>query len=1034
MNKPPYTQYVPRAQPQYIETIRAFKGIDQHDNQFITDNTSAEDMLNMYIDENKLLSCRPKLSLYKKLDSKIKDAFRLKDRTLVLLENTKLYFIYKDYIEEIINSTDTLVDNLNNCFEYKTKVWIVPDFVIENNVLSIFSPYIPIVEVAGGETTLAYESLNILTDKYNVTSQISQNDSFNFPTISEDFSNETYSSNNIIYTNSDDTSKSFFTPDGAYYFKVDGTIMTTYRYDYEQSSVPKLLHVIDTGNINNIPVSIKYKNDFTIAVMMCTGSQVRIFRNNTWYVINLTGYKFKKWEDVERYYTTINEIDTPYGKLVFDNTIIDIPKIDESAEFDISDDGITLICNVSYIKDEEKQYQILVAVYNLEKNIYELKLGLTHYSDYSVFFNNAGFDILKKTYRIQYTKFNNSNDLFLGTTLYDASTGINVEDKEYLGLRRIYPKDLQAVRLQVQLNQSGTTAATDLAYAYIKEDGTFVSRTRTGTTNTIATVSKGTYIVSDRIQGSTELRNWYITLSNGTEYNLGQNYRYRTTAGSEAGLYRYWSYYFTNISDIDLPGKTKIGDFVISNNLEYALTKTIDDLYYIWNEFKTNLTNIVLILPNISFADIVGLNVGDNGDLFIFSSPTSIYSGDMLYCNRQEVNKYIISRFKLENKISSNISFYDISYISIRNIIYRIAQYVIQFKINYDDPLARVMYSKVSITDTEKRQLLRNKLLSSTVSILYNNSYWLGGDSYTFYSEPFDFTYFPISNYNEYENKTITGFNAIGDNALAILHTTGYYLASQTSYGEQGETTIQYNEAKSKLGNIAVNGVITSRINEIPLHVYNDGIYALTLIENVQSTERNVINISTNITQKLLQEKLSEVFTFNSYIWTFFCFPNGHMYIWDNENWFYWELNVPIIYAHSDVENNIYVYSEDTVLILDQNDDNYIDYNDKRIDWFWRSTRFNLKGEHKQLEYIRFLVNNKNNNNYDFLYDIKTWPIDMGQTKAQLGGSVDVFGIQKIRTFVQNFEYLQLTINNNPKNASKVQLNEINLYYKVRRL
>ena len=107
-------------------------------------------------------------------------------------------------------------------------------------------------------------------------------------------------------------------------------------------------------------------------------------------------------------------------------------------------------------------------------------------------------------------------------------------------------------------------------------------------------------------------------------------------------------------------------------------------------------------------------------------------------------------------------------------------------------------------------------------------------------------------------------------------------------------------ETKAIKGNVAVNAPTVTYYSNYPVHIGKDGIYALQLEENVQSSERITVLITEGINRKLLDETLTNCITFNNSYYTYFVFPlttDSHIYLLDNRTneWFYWEMPIKII-------------------------------------------------------------------------------------------------------------------------------------------
>jgi len=976
MNKPPIQQSIPRLQPQYIERLRTFKGIDMRENQFVPDVTSCKDMLNMYVDEHKLLSNRPKLSLRCEMPGVVKSAYKLVGRTLILLVTGVLMFMSSSCeLTTIDNPDNIVVDDLYGCYEYKDKVYITPNLEIVNNKLQVVEPYIPTTMIGRSELTpgTPLEDFNILTSNHyekwfwdgRWALDYTQVD---YPGKGE-FVEETYSSFEDVSKTIPDFGMWGINAQYDVIFKPDTLVLeqvcdtglllkklnTTankwewYKLKYGEGNEPELLTPpTDMTAVMQSPeyyiiYSAKAKNDFNVIVWnKYTEVWVTVFNNNYKlldnYTYGMVGSDPRKW------YCWVPHVDA----------------------WDVSNTGDTVVFTIaqSLINSGEGAYTWVCRWNGTQYNIFKDTPTYVHSPNYT----SNGI--------INYVKIADNNaTILLGSTL----------------VSRVYSSASYFFRRQ------------NFMYPIAELYSFFVAIN--GTNNFTPMLTPG---VSDPISGT------YPNLIYTAHYNINRIYT--------------------------SPNLTKVMITPLGRNTT------------LYTRFNVNTSdNSAFSLPGIEFYYIV---LTDNADMFIFTN------NDIFYIdNTSDIR--VISRFRLKVKPSLENLFwtnYGISNMINFTVKYRdVNNNITEFKLDFDSFEAYVKFKREQIdpisvttngqTTSINLQELRDELLTSDTSILYANRYWLGTDDFTFASAVLDWSYYPISFYNEYPNKKITGFNQVGEDALAIFHTRGYYLVSRLT--ADNFSNFAYNEMKSKTGNIAKKGLILTRATELPIQVFNDGLYGLLLVENIATTERNVVNITNNITEKLLKEDLTQMRSFNSYIWTFFILPNGHMYIFDNGEWYYWEIPYEITYAYSDNDNTIFIISKDKLLFFDKtNDNNYYDYKDDnkrpyyQIEWYWQSQRLNLKGEQKQLEWMRFLANHTEQEKYDFMYELRAWPVDYGQNEARLNGNIDILGITKERVFVHRFEYLELKLFNRElqrhevekKPNTRLRLNEIDFYYKERRM
>ena len=102
-------------------------------------------------------------------------------------------------------------------------------------------------------------------------------------------------------------------------------------------------------------------------------------------------------------------------------------------------------------------------------------------------------------------------------------------------------------------------------------------------------------------------------------------------------------------------------------------------------------------------------------------------------------------------------------------------------------------------------------------------------------------------------------------------------------------------ETKTNKGNVSIHAPITTPLNDLPIHICDDGIYTMTQISNVESSDRIVESISMNINAKFIPEIKSKIFTMKYRYWTYIIIPNRiktDIFVLDDRKnaWFYWEI------------------------------------------------------------------------------------------------------------------------------------------------
>ena len=223
------------------------------------------------------------------------------------------------------------------------------------------------------------------------------------------------------------------------------------------------------------------------------------------------------------------------------------------------------------------------------------------------------------------------------------------------------------------------------------------------------------------------------------------------------------------------------------------------------------------------------------------------------------------------------------------------------------------IWGTLTAEDDDEWKTHRQTLLKSTLFTRFDNNYWLAGGNRYYRSQNNDPTYFPITEYNDLgdSNEEITGFNLANDTTLIAYKKDRVYLIQPfTSSLDTIEYTIT--ESKNTVGNTAIGAPIVTTLTEIPLQINNDGIYGLSQVSNVSSTERIADLMSESINERWLNEDdkiIKNALTLNRLYWTYIILPYidkniTKIYLLDNRtnSWYYWEL--PIVVLNAFVKDN----------------------------------------------------------------------------------------------------------------------------------
>lgn len=330
----------------------------------------------------------------------------------------------------------------------------------------------------------------------------------------------------------------------------------------------------------------------------------------------------------------------------------------------------------------------------------------------------------------------------------------------------------------------------------------------------------------------------------------------------------------------------------------------------------------------------------------------------------------------------------------------------------------------------------RNSLLQSTLMTRFDNNYWFAEGNRYYRSQNNDPTYFPITEYNDLgdSNEAITGFNLANDTTLLAYKSNRVYLIQPF---ESSLDTREYavTESKNTVGNTAIGAPIVTTLTEIPLQINYDGIYGLSQLQNVSSTERIADLLSEPINERWLREDdmvIKNAKTLNRLYWTYIILPYSDftkIYLLDNRtnSWYYWE--VPIVVSNAFVKDNVtefvdvngVVYYLTTQDIVDKNYDDvivtkYYDYGKKLIKWYWQSQIMPLG----TMNYAKRLVNTTfiltdtdDSDGYGLRYSFRVFrKLASSVPEKEITDKLTLVRSTTRKTNVSKFGFIQLRLDN----------------------
>ena len=203
-----------------------------------------------------------------------------------------------------------------------------------------------------------------------------------------------------------------------------------------------------------------------------------------------------------------------------------------------------------------------------------------------------------------------------------------------------------------------------------------------------------------------------------------------------------------------------------------------------------------------------------------------------------------------------------------------------------------------NIKGTEDNRYFANEFQPTMYHQFYNN-YWLVSGNTLYNTENNDPTYIPVDNKSVIGDDTdITGINGLTDSSFVVYKKDKQYVISLSTSNNQ--TLFLKTEMKSQKGNLPVGESIVTGYNEKPLQFTDSGIYVLSIPKNVTTDTNSAVSISEAIDPRYLGEPNKQnIITHNHLYWTYVIFPGekSKVYVLDNRTngWYYWELPINIL-------------------------------------------------------------------------------------------------------------------------------------------
>ena len=428
---------------------------------------------------------------------------------------------------------------------------------------------------------------------------------------------------------------------------------------------------------------------------------------------------------------------------------------------------------------------------------------------------------------------------------------------------------------------------------------------------------------------------------------------------------------------------------------------------------------------------------------------------------------YLVNTFinnDLFYNTNSGLRLYDVSRVANRGLIYdeKSDTFLVEktnggisilFKTDETEPLLEIT-KRFKPGDNRYEELVkfRETFLKSFLTKRFENNWWFASGNTLFRSENNDPTYIPIDEeYSLGDTKDhITGFNMAQDDLLLVYKKKNIFAIQPVEVYERATYSVL--ETKNVSGNNAIGSPIVTTLNEIPVHISYDGIFALNQLKNVQSSDRISVLISDNINKEWLKEKKEAVDscqTINRLYWTYFVLKYEDLtkvYLLDNRtsSWFYWELPITTINVFVKDETTMFVDNNGCVYKLTTDDiineynkevTEYYDHDKKLIKWFWKTQILPLGtiNYSKKLVDTTFIVADTDaSDEYALNYKFRAYrKLVSESTETTISNRLNYVQSTTKKTLIPRFNFLQLEISNveDDLNNNKLRLLGLGLKY-----
>lgn len=844
--------------------ISNFGGLVISDNPLITNNTSAADMLNVYLTLENTLSTRPRVECIKKLLVKqMISCWKLSDN--------RIFYHYIDANDKVGVKIDDVTIDLNSndigkekvrVFLKNNKVYVLSHlgyFVIkqDNKLYNIFydnDNYVPITEintvVDGTTITTKNESDNLLTNKFRRLYYWDGKSAINVPDDGTLISNEYFKS----YTDEKlELPFAVFSPTS--FASFHGYTLYLCNIGDEKLHLNDLTIRLGLNN-TNLP-----EDDF---VFSSDGSKLGVITGDTELsVYDLSNIDFSST-------TPINPI-----------------KITTTLSFDrndylrqhiaIANDGSKIWC---WLKNSEGKFSNHLKCFVKENNAYTLYSEsktdevFTDQTPYTLLYRNSD----GSCYAIVATSLRKYS---LSGSASIEYTSENIPDWEgTLGFSEIRWGDNESVitaydstNNKIVIITLGDTlkkstigniqmGVTGGGYSYLSDECLLY---RPENVNAIYLINPKNPTSSIKIYSQTD----YIDI---VDCNFGILY-HRNFPDLITTVFVYHT--------LNKPGLT----YEFSKEIDYVHnyhTQTVLDGDYVSQE---NHSKIILYESNKIIKIEQTITYIDNTDQEKTESRT------------WKMKEYpIVNDILFHNRIDDLSSFYGITAYSF-DIYFKKGQLFFEpYKkgtlVDNPPPIT------ITIKITEDDRHISTEFQPTMYHQFYNN-YWLVSGNTLYNTENNDPTYIPVDNKSVIGDDTdITGINGLTDSSFVVYKKDKQYVISLSTSNNQ--TLFLKTEMKSQKGNLPVGESIVTGYNEKPLQFTDSGIYVLSIPKNVTTDTNSAVSISEAIDPRYLGEPNKQnIITHNHLYWTYVIFPGekSKVYVLDNRTngWYYWELPINIL-------------------------------------------------------------------------------------------------------------------------------------------